>query len=276
MNARIQGILELEEEMHQAIQKSEFVMYYQPQIDLASGRIVGCEALLRWRHPTRGMFMPGNFIPLAEESGMIIQLGHWVLQEVCTQARAWQDEGLPMVKVAVNLSAKQFRQHDLIEQIQAILLQTGLAPSVLELELTESVLIHDPTHAIQIMNHLKQLGISLSLDDFGTGYSSLNYLRHFPLNSIKIDRSFIKDMAQNTNGAVLSKSIVTIAHSLGLKAIAEGVESWEQHDFLASCGCNELQGFLFSEPLPPDEFAEFLREKRCLHRKGEKHGEFHS
>ena len=264
MNVRIQGILELEEEMHQAIQQGEFIMHYQPQIEIASGRIVGCEALLRWRHPKRGLFMPDNFIPLAEESGLIIPLGQWVLREVCTQARAWQEEGIALVKVAVNLSVKQFRQPDLIEQIQTILLQTGLAPTALELELTESVLVHDPTHATQILNRLKELGISLSLDDFGIGYSSLNYLRHFPLNSIKIDRSFIKDMAQNTNGAALSKSIITIAHSLGLKAIAEGVETWEQHDFLASCGCDELQGFLFSKPLTPDEFATLLREKHCL------------
>lgn len=264
MNARIYGILELEEEMHQAIRQGEFVMHYQPQIEIGSGRIVGCEALLRWRHPKRGLFMPGNFIPLAEESGMIIPLGQWVLHEVCTQARAWQEEGLPLIKVAVNISIKQFRQPNLIEQIQTTLQQTGLPPTALELELTESVLIHDPPHATQIMNQLKELGISLSLDDFGIGYSSLNYLRHFPLDSIKIDRSFVKDMTENTNGAALSKSIVTIAHSLGLKAIAEGVETWAQHDFLASCGCNELQGFLFSKPLPPDEFAALLREKRCL------------
>ncbi len=265
MNTRIQGILELEEEMHQALQQGEFVLHYQPQIELESGRIVGCEALVRWQHPKRGLIMPGDFIPHGGRERHDHPPGTMGPAGGLHAGQCVAGSGTSLIKIAVNLSAKQFRQTALIEQIQTILQDAGLAPTALELELTESVLIHDPPHATKIMNRLKELGISLSLDDFGTGYSSLNYLRHFPLNSIKIDRSFINDMAaQNTNGVALSRSIVTIAHSLGLKAIAEGVETWEQHDFLASCGCNEMQGFLFSKPLPPDEFAALLSKKSCL------------
>jgi diguanylate cyclase (GGDEF)-like protein len=264
MNLQIQGTLELESDLRLALERDEFTLHYQPKVEIASGRIVGCEALVRWRHPQRGLVAPGAFIPLAEETGLIVPIGEWVLREACAQARAWQEKGLPTVTVAVNLSARQFRQADLVDQVQATLEETGLAPGMLELELTESMIMHDPGSAAETMRHLKDLGVGLSLDDFGTGYSSLNYLRRFPVDHLKIDRSFITDVTSDASAAAMATSVVAIAHSLGIKAVAEGVETREQLDLLAACRCDALQGFLFSKPLPPDEFAGLLRDGRTL------------
>jgi diguanylate cyclase (GGDEF)-like protein/PAS domain S-box-containing protein len=264
MNLRIQGALELEADLRLALELREFLLHFQPVVEIATGRIVGCEALVRWHNPRRGMVAPGDFIPLAEETGLIVPLGAWVLREACSQAKAWQNEGLPPIKVAVNFSARQFRQIDLIDEVQAALAEANLAPGMLELELTESMIMHDPDGAAETMHQLKKLGVGLSLDDFGTGYSSLNYLRRFPVDYLKIDRSFITDVASDPSGAAVATSIVAIAHRLGIGAVAEGVETWGQLDFLANCGCNAFQGFLFSKPLPPKEFACLLYEGRSL------------
>jgi EAL domain-containing protein (putative c-di-GMP-specific phosphodiesterase class I) len=228
------------------------------------GRVIGCEALVRWHHPQRGMVSPADFIPLAEETGLIVPLGTWVLQEACRQARVWQDAGLPALNIAVNLSARQFRKGNLPQLVEEFLRQAGLDPRLLELELTESMVMDDPVGAQRTMHALKELGVGLSLDDFGTGYSSLNYLRRFPVDSLKIDRSFIRDVASDPSGASVVTSVIDIAHNLGLTAVAEGVETREQLVFLAGCGCDMLQGFLFSKPLPAEEFADLLREGRRL------------
>jgi diguanylate cyclase (GGDEF)-like protein/PAS domain S-box-containing protein len=264
MNQRIRETLELEGALRQALEREEFCLHYQPKVDLASGRVIGCEALVRWHHPQRGMVSPADFIPLAEETGLIVPLGTWVLKEACRQAKAWQTEGLPSPSVAVNLSARQFRTGNLPRLLQEILQDTHLNPDLLELELTESMVMDDPAAAERTMFSLKDLGVKLSLDDFGTGYSSLNYLRWFPVDSLKIDRSFIRDVATDPSGASVVTSVIDIAHNLGLTAVAEGVETREQLAFLTGCGCDILQGYLFSKPLPPEEFTNLLREGRQL------------
>jgi diguanylate cyclase (GGDEF)-like protein len=264
MNRRIRETLDLEGALRQALERDEFRLHYQPKVDLPSGRVIGCEALVRWHHPQRGMVSPADFIPLAEETGLIVPLGTWVLKEACRQARAWQDAGLPALNIAVNLSARQFRKGDLPQLVEEFLRETGLNPSLLELELTESMVMDDPAGAERTMRTLKELGVRLSLDDFGTGYSSLNYLRRFPVDSLKIDRSFIRDVATDPSGASVVTSVIDIAHNLGLTAVAEGVETREQLVFLLGCGCDMLQGFLFSKPLPAEEFADLLREGRRL------------
>lgn len=266
MNLRIQGTLELEADLRRALEEKEFTLYYQPKIEISSGRITGCEALVRWQHPRRGLVSPGDFIPLAEETGLIVPLGSWVLREVCKQARGWQDAGLPPITLGANLSARQFRQNDLVNEVQEALQDTKLAPGTLELELTETMVMHDPDSAAETMHHLKELGIILSLDDFGTGYSSLNYLRRFPVDNLKIDRTFISDVTHDASAAAMVSSVVAIAHNLGIKAVAEGVETWDQYDLLAECSCDALQGFLFSRPLSADAFAQILRQGQSLKR----------
>ena len=264
MNQRIRETLELEGALRQALEREEFRLHYQPKVELASGRIIGCEALVRWHHPQRGMVSPVDFIPLAEETGLIVPLGTWVLKEACRQVRTWQCDGQPKLSVAVNLSARQFRKGDLPQLVSEILHEVGLDPTLLELELTESMVMDDPAGAERTMQTLKDLGVGLSLDDFGTGYSSLNYLRRFPVDSLKIDRSFIRDVATDPSGASVVTSVIDIAHNLGLTAVAEGVETQEQLAFLTGCGCDMLQGYLFSKPLPAEEFGELLRERRQL------------
>ena len=266
MNLRVQGTLKLEADLRRALERGEFLLHYQPKVDIASGRVIGCEALVRWQHPERGLVSPGSFIPLAEETGLIVPLGAWVLREACAQARKWLEEGLDIGKIAVNLSARQFAQSDLIDQVQKTLETNGLDPAILDLELTESMIMHDPARAAETMHRLKVIGIGLCLDDFGTGYSSLNYLRRFPVDYLKIDRSFILDVTTDPSGAAVTRSIVAIAHSLGIAAVAEGVDSWEQFDFLVGSQCDALQGFLFSRPLVASEFARLLRAGRTLAR----------
>jgi len=264
MNKRMHETLELEADLRCALERGEFLLHYQPKVDLASGEITGAEALLRWQHPQRGLVAPGMFIPLAEETGLIIPIGEWVLATACAQVRAWQLQGLATVPVAVNLSARQFRKADLAEMVHRVLRESGLAPRLLELELTESMIMREPQAAAVTMQQLKALGVKLALDDFGTGYSSLNYLRRFPVDYLKIDRSFISDAASDPSAAAVATSIVAIAHSLGLHAIAEGVETREQLEFLRDCGCDSLQGYYFSRPVPAAEFAELVREDRRL------------
>jgi predicted signal transduction protein with EAL and GGDEF domain len=264
MDQRVHETLEMEADLRRALERAELLLHYQPKVDLATGRITGAEALLRWQHPQRGLVAPGMFIPLAEETGLILPIGEWVLATACAQVRTWQRLGLDAVPVAVNLSARQFRKSDLAETVHRILRESGIAPRMLELELTESMIMRDPQVAAAAMQQLKALGVRLALDDFGTGYSSLNYLRRFSVDCLKIDRSFISDAASDPSAASVATSIVAIAHSLGLRSVAEGVETKEQLDFLRDCGCDSLQGYYFSRPVPAAEFAVLLREDRRL------------
>jgi diguanylate cyclase (GGDEF)-like protein len=264
MNVESYKRLTLENALRRALERDELRLFYQPQVDLNSGRIVGAEALIRWQHPELGLVSPADFIPLAEETGLIVPIGEWVLRQACAQAHAWQDAGLPPVRVAVNLSERQFRQSGLYEVITAALQQAGLAPEWLEVELTESLVMHDVNRTIDVLRGLKQMGVTVAVDDFGTGYSSLSYLRRLPIGVIKIDRAFIEHISDNPDDAAIAKAIIALAKSLQLKTVAEGVETGEQADFLRRHGCDVMQGFYFSRPLPADKFIELLRENASV------------
>jgi diguanylate cyclase (GGDEF)-like protein len=259
MNRLVMDRMMLENSMRKGLERDEFFLVYQPQVDARSGRIFGMEALVRWNHPDLGLLFPDRFITLAEESGLIIPLGELVLRSACQQNKAWQDQGLPPVRVAVNLSAKQLSQYHLDEVVAATLLDTGLSAEWLELELTESVIMKDAEQNITILNRFKEMGISLAIDDFGTGYSSLSYLKNFPIRRLKIDKSFVRDITTNPDDAAIARIIIDIAHSLNLCVIAEGVETRDQMQFLSFNNCVEMQGYLFSRPVPAIEFAELLR-----------------
>lgn len=250
--------LTLEHALHRAIRQQEFLLHYQPQFDLHDGQMIGVEALLRWRTPEGAWISPGQFIPLLEETRQIIAVGEWVLREACRQNKAWQDAGLVPVKVAVNLSALQFQQPDLVGTVRRVLDETGLQPFWLELEITENIAMHKEESVIAILTELHAMGISLAIDDFGTGYSSLNYLKRFPVQKLKIDRSFISDIVGDADGGSIVRGIVSLAHSLGLRVIAEGVETAEQERCLRTYGCDELQGYLYSRPVPVDEVQRML------------------
>jgi len=258
MNVRSFERLVLERFLRHALDQDEFQLHYQPKIDLTTGRVTGMEALLRWMHPGMGMISPAKFIPLAEETGLIVPIGEWVLREACAQARRWQDEGLPPLRVAVNLSARQFAHDGLHAAIVGALEESGLSPNLLELEITESMTMESPEHATAWLQKIKALGITVAIDDFGTGYSSLGYLKRFPIDSVKIDRSFIKDIPGDTDDVAITQAIIAMGHSLRLKVIAEGVESAEQAEFLRRHGCDEAQGFFFGKPLPAGEFVQLL------------------
>jgi len=250
--------LNLEIDLKKALEREEFVLFYQPQVELCTGKITGLEALVRWRHPDRGLLTPATFIPVAEESGLILPLGAWVLHEACRQAGVWQRAGLAPLRMAVNISSKQFRQDGLVAIVQQALLAGGLSPSMLELELTESCIMQDIEATIITLVRLKEVGVNLSVDDFGTGYSSMNYLKRFPLDTLKIDRSFVTDITRDPNDSSIITAIIALAGGLGLKTIAEGVETEEQLQFLRQHFCDELQGFFISKPLPVDEVEHFL------------------
>ena len=250
--------VEMEAELHRAMEREEFELYYQPQINLKTGFIIGVEALLRWHHPQRGLISPAQFIPLLEECGLMSAVGTWVLRVACIQAKRWQDQGLAPLRMAVNLSAQQFRQTDLVSIVKSALQDAELDAEFLELELTESLILENAELTIKTMHELKALGISLSLDDFGTGYSSLSYLRRYPIDRIKIDQSFVRDMTEHAGSAALVRSILAMAYNLGLKTIAEGVETEGQFGYLRKQLCQEMQGFLFSRPLPLNDLTLML------------------
>ncbi|HJV86323.1 MAG TPA: EAL domain-containing protein [Noviherbaspirillum sp.] len=264
MNERAMERLRIEGDLRNALEREEFVLHYQPQVDLATGRVVGVEALIRWQHPVMGMVPPVRFIELAEEMGMILPIGTWVMRTACRQSVEWAHAGLGQVRVAVNLSARQFYQQDLVATIAAILDETGIAPQLLELELTESMMMSDIEHAVGILRKLKALGVHLAIDDFGTGYSSLAYLKRFPIDVLKIDRSFVGDITVDPDDAAIVLSIISLAHSLRLQVVAEGVETEAQLAYLRRHGCDCMQGYYFSRPLPAQEFTQLLRHDRHL------------
>jgi diguanylate cyclase (GGDEF)-like protein len=261
MNAFAQQRLELENGLRRALSSGELELHYQPKVDVTTGRISSTEALIRWRHPERGLIPPGDFIPLAEETGLILQIGEWVLREACRQAQQWQVNGMAPVRVAINMSAQQFRQKNLVGIVKSALENANLEPTYLEIELTESAVMHNAGASAEILEQLSRLGVHISIDDFGTGYSSLNYLRRFPLDKLKIDRSFIKDVVANPEDAAIVQAIISLAHSLRLKVIAEGVETEQQLHFLRSLGCDQYQGFFCSPAVEPEAFAEMMRAK---------------
>ena len=258
MNFKAMERLAVEKNLRKALDREEFELHYQPKVNLSSGQIVGMEALIRWDSPELGLIMPHQFIPIAEETRLIIQMGHWVLLTACRQAQKWQEAGLPQIHISVNLSVVQFTHPNLVSEISRVLKQTKFPPQNLELEITESVLMQDTALAVSILNKLSERGVKISIDDFGTGYSSLNYLKNLPLDYLKIDKTFIKDFNLQTNSAI-TKAIVTLAQSLNMKTIAEGVETKEQREFLAELNCDEAQGYLFSKPIPKDEMGELLQ-----------------
>jgi diguanylate cyclase (GGDEF)-like protein len=253
--------LSLEAGLRHGLERKEFRIHYQPKIDMASGEITGVEALLRWQHPEFGLLLPEKFIYLAEETGLIIPIGYWTLREVCTRAKAWQSAGLPRLPVAVNLSASQFSQEQLVPQLAEILKATGMEPDILELEITESMVMHDPEQAVQLMHNLRAMGVRLTIDDFGTGYSSLGYLKRFPINSLKVDRSFVRDLPHSTDDIAITRAVIAMAHSLQMNVIAEGVELKEQLDVLRKEGCDEFQGYLCRPPLIEEDLIRFVRER---------------
>jgi diguanylate cyclase (GGDEF)-like protein/PAS domain S-box-containing protein len=258
INQRTRARAQMGLELRRALDRREFTLAYQPKIDLSSGRPCGAEALLRWDHPERGRIAPVDFIPVLEETGLIVPVGEWVLKRACEDLKAWQTKGAPAMPVAVNLSARQFRQHDLEERIRSIVRTAGIDPSLIELEITESQLMHDPDHAIRVLRALGDAGLRIAVDDFGTGYSSLAYLTRFPLASLKIDRSFVADVLEDEADATIVRTIVDMAHTLGFTVIAEGVELDSQATFLRALGCEQAQGFLFARPMPAAEFSALL------------------
>lgn len=254
--------LTLEQSLRDALRNRELVVYYQPRLDIESRRIVGMEALVRWIHPQFGLVSPGQFIPLAEETGLIVPIGDWILREACRQNAEWRSMGLPDIRVSVNLSPIQFRKPNLHEAVLQALEETGLAPDGLELEVTESLLMNDPAETAAVLGRLKNEGIHISIDDFGTGYSSLSYLKRFPINALKIDRSFVTDVTSNPDDAAIATAIILMGHSLKLTVVAEGVETENQLEFLKVLQCNEVQGYHFSPPVPADRAQVFLEEQR--------------
>ena len=254
--------LVLESNLRGALERNEFVVHYQPQVDTRSFQLLGMEALVRWQHPSLGLLYPKEFIPLAEDSGLIIQLGDWVLRTACTQSMAWQDAGLAPMRLSVNFSARQFQQATFISSVASILKDTNLDPRWLELELTESSIMKDPEVAIEKLHELKLMGIRVAIDDFGTGYSSLNYLKRFPIDTLKIDRSFVSDICKDPHDTAIVRAIITLGHALDLTVVAEGVETQEQLQYLTSLDCDVLQGFLFSKSLTVSAFEELLMEHR--------------
>jgi EAL domain-containing protein (putative c-di-GMP-specific phosphodiesterase class I) len=262
MNRKALHRMKMESSLRKALGRNELMLYYQPLVNEAN-RIVGMEALLRWNHPELGLILPDEFIRITEETGIIVPVGRWVLKTACTQTKRWHDMGFSDLFVAVNLSARQLQESDFEQMVIEIIDESGLPPEHLKLEVTESSVIQNPEVCIAKMKTLRARGITFSIDDFGTGYSSLSYLKRFPIDSLKIDRSFISDAMNNKGDQEIIKTIIAMAHNLDIDAVAEGVETQDQKDFLASHGCNSMQGFLFAHPVPVDQFKNLLeRQKR--------------
>jgi EAL domain-containing protein (putative c-di-GMP-specific phosphodiesterase class I) len=257
MDSRMKARRALEADLRQALLHGGFEVHYQPVVDLASNLVTGCEALLRWRHPGRGMISPADFIPVAEETGLIIELGEWVLRQACADAVKWPDK----IKLAVNVSPLQFKSGTLGLKVATVLAETGLSPDRLELEITEAVLIRDDEEALSVLHQLRHLGVRIALDDFGTGYSSLSYLRRFPFDKVKIDRSFIRDVAEAEGSSPIIEAVVHMAAAGNMTTTAEGVETEEQRDILRKLGCDEMQGYLFSPAVPVERLANLFSGK---------------
>ncbi len=251
--------LGLEAKLKKALEKDQLILHYQPQVDSITRELIGLEALVRWADPQKGLIPPGQFIPIAEETGLILPIGNRVLEIACAQAKAWQKNGYHPIPISVNISSHQFQQQNLLETVQQALHTSGLKPEYLELELTESAVMHNVEKTIATLQNLKKIGLKLSIDDFGTGYSSMSYLKRFPLDTLKIDRSFVKDITTDPNDAAIIKAIVALSKSLGLKTIAEGVETEEQANFITQEGCDQIQGYLISKPLPTDQITAFFK-----------------
>jgi len=264
MNAQVVERLTLEHNLRVALKNEELFLNYQPQADLASGEMVGMEALLRWQHPTLGLIPPDRFIRVAENTGLIVPIGEWVLRTACATVRRWQDQGIPTVPVAVNVSAVQFRQEEFPSVVKRVLQETKLDARYLQLELTESLLLGQGEGILPLLRQLKSTGVKLAIDDFGTGYSSLSYLRHFPVDKLKIDRSFVKAVVTDADDAAITAAIISMGRSLNLKVIAEGVEDEGQMSFLRAHGCDEIQGYYFSKPLSVEEAGDKLRYARLV------------
>jgi EAL domain-containing protein (putative c-di-GMP-specific phosphodiesterase class I) len=268
MKRRAVERLSLETRLRRAINEEQLVLHYQPQISLTDGSVVGVEALVRWNDPERGLVHPSAFIPLAEESRLILPLGDWVLRTACTQMRAWQDAGVEVPMMSVNLSLRQFQQYDIAQSVRNVLAETGLDATALELEITETAAMQNAESTVEVLQALRELGVSIAIDDFGTGYSSLNYLKRFPITAVKIDRAFVRDLATSEGDAAIVSAVVGIARALKLRVIAEGVETEEQLSFLRRRNCDAAQGYLFSRPVAasaiPDCLAEYPLDERVV------------
>ena len=260
MNAATLERFTLESKLRKAIESGELLLYYQPQVDIRSRTIFGVEALVRWNHPDKGLLSPGTFIPLAEDTGLIVPIGEWVLRTACAQNKAWHQAGFEQTQVTVNISSSQFRQKNFLETVTKALNDTGMDPLCLELELTESIFMETTETTISTLTSLKALGVRISIDDFGTGYSSLSYLKRFPIDTLKIDRAFVRDITTDPDDRAIVKAIIAMSHSLNLRVVAEGVETTRQLSLLSQQGSDGMQGHLFSPPLPPDSFIELLKE----------------
>jgi len=258
LNALMTERLELESRLRRALERDQFLLHYQPRVDLTTGKIVGAEALIRWKLPDQGVIAPARFIPLAEETGLIVPIGKWVLRAACAQNKAWQEAGLEPIVVSVNVSARQFRQDNLVRTVAEVLEETGLEPRYLELELTESMVMHDPAQLVAMLGELERLGVQIAVDDFGTGYSSLSYLKRFPVDRLKVDRSFVEHLATDSDDATIVRAIISLGHNLGLKVVAEGVEHEDQRRFLRLNKCDEAQGYLFCRPTEASLLAKLL------------------
>jgi len=254
----------LENRLKRAIEKEEFMLFYQPQVDLATGKMVGMEALLRWQASDLGMMPPSEFIPVAEQTGLIVPLGEWVLKTACAQNKQWQNAKYPPVSVSVNLSGRQFHHQNLVEKVEAVLRETRLEPQWLDLEITETYAMQDADFTLAILKDLKHMGVRISLDDFGTGYSSLSHLKNFPIDTLKIDRSFVKDLATDPKEEAIVSAIIVLAHSLGMDVVGEGVETAEELAILRKHKCDKIQGYYYSRPIPVHDFESLLQSPKTL------------
>jgi EAL domain-containing protein (putative c-di-GMP-specific phosphodiesterase class I) len=259
MRTRVAKRLLLERDLRYALGRNEFLLHYQPQINLQTGQVMGVEALIRWLHPERGLLLPADFVPIAEECGLIVPIGQWVLLDACRQSRAWSDSGIGIVPVAVNVSAAEFLAKDFLSGVRAVLIATGIEPENLELELTESVLMQDAESAVVTLRALKAMGVRLAIDDFGTGYSSFTYLRRFPVDTMKIHQSFVQEILADAEGITLVSAMINIGKSLNQRVIAEGVETRSQFDFLLRHGCSEGQGYYFSHPIAAEQAGSLFK-----------------